>query len=481
MKWRKALLAACMLLVSDCVLAARSDWRQMTVGHFHLYSTMRDSKTRDVARQLQAFEKTVGEVLRTSDGLPDVPTVIYILDSDDFQRYGAGRPGLAGVFYERRYVNVIVINGDLDFDIVKVAVFHEYTHFIQRNSSTSKMPPWFMEGYAELFSGFSMKGDKVTLGEVPAGVRLYMDQWIPMERLLAVKQSDPEYQAERLAPQFYGESWALVHLLLFDNKTLRAPTENYLYNMDIGVLESDAFAQAFPFDKNGLDQALHKLIKDRVIRLMTVTYREGVSVDDAPITAMTPAQADAQMARMALQIGWDQKIAVPLAAAALKENPTDPAVRALSARIAAHAGGTEDIEDLAGALEKGGADDAQLRIDVASTVLSLSQSKFSGDRAFAILDDLVHTGVAPLEAVGLWAEASRRTVVAWPKMVPILESSAARAPHKTDLLRELAYIHERIGEADKARECYDRIMLLSYDPGERLWAQKQEDLARGRR
>jgi hypothetical protein len=480
MQLRRMLTLACGLLASTAVLAARSDWRQMTVGHFHLYSTMRDSKTRDVARQLQAFEKTVGEILRTKDGLPDVPTVIYILDSGDFQRYGAGRPGLAGVFYERPYVNVIAINGDLNFDTVKVAVFHEYTHFIQRNSSTSKMPPWFTEGYAELFSAFKLKGDKVTLGEAPFGLRLIMDQWIPMERLLAVTQSDPEYRAERLAPQFYGESWALVHLLLLDNKSLRRPTDNYLSNLDVGVLEPDAFAQAFPFDKNGLDQALHKLIKDQIIRLMTVTYEQGVSVDDAPISPMTPAQADAQMARMALQIGWPQKIAGPLADAALKENTSDPTVRALSARIAAPNGGHQDIEDLASALEKGGTDDAQLRIDVAATLLSLSQSKISGDRTFAILDDLVHRGSAPLEAVGLWAEAAQFTVVDWAKMVPVLESNAARAPHKTDLLRELAYVHERLGEADKARQCYDRIILLSDNPAERLWAQKQEDAGRGR-
>ena len=478
MKLGRALLAACMLLVSDHVLAARSDWRQMTVGHFHLYSTMRDSKTREVARQLQAFENTVGEILRTEDGLPEVPTVIYILDSGDFERYGAGRTGLAGVFYERPFVNVIAINGDLDFDVVKVSVFHEYTHFIQRNSSSNKMPPWFMEGYAELFSGFRMKDNKVTLGEVPAGVRLYMDPWIPMDRLLAVKQSDPEYRAERLAPQFYGESWALVHLLLFDDKTLRRPTDNYLDNLDIGVHEPDAFAQAFPFDKNGLDQAVHKLLKDRIIRLMTVTYSGGVSVDEAPISALTAAQADAQMARMVLQIGGQKKIAEPLAAAALKENPTDPAVRALSARITARFDDRDDIEDLVRALEKGGTGDAQLRIDVAATVLSLSQSKISGDRAFAILDDLVHTGSAPLEAVALWGEASELTDVNLAKMVPVLESNAARAPHKTDLLRELAYVHERSGEADKARECYDRIILLSDKPEERLWAQKQADSVR---
>ena len=71
-------------------------------------------------------------------------------------------------------------------------------------------------------------------------------------------------------------------------------------------------------------------------------------------------------------------------------------------------------------------------------------------------------------------------MVDWAKMVPVLESNAARAPHKTDLLRALAGVHERLGEADKARECYDRIILLSDNPAERLWAQKQEDAGRGR-
>jgi hypothetical protein len=307
------------------------------------------------------------------------------------------------MFYERPYVNVITINGDLDFGTVKVTVFHEYTHFIQRNSSTSKMPAWFKEGYAELFSSFELKGNKVTLGEVPAGEKIYRERWIPMERLLAVKQSDPEYRAERLAPQFYGESWALVHLLLFDDESLTRPTDYYLTNLNIGVSEPDAFAQAFPFDKKGLDER-------------------------------------SQMARMALQTGLPKKTTAPLVAAALKENPSDPAVRALSARIAALNGGHQDIDDLACALEKGGTNDPQLRIDIAATLLSLSQSKVSGNRAFAILDDLVHTDSAPLEAIGLWAEAAQMTQVDWAKMVPVLESGAAQ-------LRSIAPAGRRSREA----------------------------------
>ena len=176
MKILRTCLWAAVLLVSNPALAARSDWRQMTVGHFHLYSTMRDSKTREVARQLQAFENTVGQLLTGDDRLPDVPTIIYILDGGDFLKYGAGRPGVAGVFYERPFANVITINGDVSFDMVKITIFHEYTHFIQRSSSSRKMPPWYMEGYAELFSGFRMKGDKIIMGELPEGVHVDMSQ-----------------------------------------------------------------------------------------------------------------------------------------------------------------------------------------------------------------------------------------------------------------------------------------------------------------
>jgi hypothetical protein len=473
----KVVLWTGLMLLSGSALAGRGDWREMTVGHFHLYSTLRDSRTRDVARQLQAFEKTVGEFLKTEDRLPDVPTLVYILDGGDFLRYGAGRPGLAGVFYERPFANVVVINGELQFDVVKVAVFHEYTHFIQRNSHTAKMPPWYVEGYAELFSGFRLDKDQIILGEAPAGVGLNMNSWIPMERVLNVKQSDPEYRAERLAPQFYGESWALVHLLLFDNKSLIRPTDNYLANLDIGVPEPEAFAQAFPFDKNGLDQAVRKLLDRRMIDVKHITYFKGVTLDEAPISAMTAPQADAQMARLSFMLGWSKEIPA-LAAAALKENPSDASLRALSARIAASGNTPQDISDLTSSLAKGGADNPQLRVDAAAALMTPKSSKEAAEQAFAILFDLAHDDTPPLEAVALWVEAAERSDVDPIKLLTVLDRSCERAPHNTSMLRELARVHEALGDKAKARADYDRIILVSEFPEERLWAQKQADSAR---
>jgi hypothetical protein len=466
------------LFLTGSAAAARSDWREMTVGHFHLYSTLRDSNTREVARQLQAFAKTVGTFLQGEDRLPDVPTNIYILDNGDFQKYGASRPGLAGVFYERPYANVIVINGDLAFDEVKVTVFHEYTHFIQRNSTTKEMPPWFVEGYAELFSGFTLKRDKITVGGLPVGVGMYLDEWIPMDRILAVKHTDPEYRAERLAPQFYGESWALVHLLLFDDKSLHRPTVLYLEDLGVGVLEPDAFAQAFPFDKAALDKAVHKLVMGRAIHVITVTYPAAIAVDEAPITAMTAAQADVELTRLAFTLDRPQKLIATLAAAALKENGSNAGVRALCARIAARDGDLQDISELTSTLAAGGTNDAQLRIDLAATLLTGNPTSEAAAHAFALLDDLAHTDAAPLEAIELWAAAAYVSHVQPVKLSTVLENASARAPHNTRILGRLALVQEMLGENAKARDYYNRIILVSDRPDERLWAQKQADSER---
>ena len=55
-----SILLAATVFLPTAALAERSDWREMTVGHFELFSVLSDAATRDVARQLQGFEETVG-------------------------------------------------------------------------------------------------------------------------------------------------------------------------------------------------------------------------------------------------------------------------------------------------------------------------------------------------------------------------------------------------------------------------------------
>jgi hypothetical protein len=466
------------LALPPTAFAERSDWREMAVGHFELFSTLGDSGTRDVARQLQGFEQTLGGMLRTGDRLPDTPTRIYLLSGRDFNQYAAFRPGLGGFFQEGHFGNVMVVNADEPFNFVRVALFHEFVHYIQRNTSTQRFPPWFMEGYAELFSGFRLKGNALSVGRLPDGVTLEGTQWIPVERVLGIKQTDPEYQSESLAPQFYGESWALVHLLLFDDTTLSVPTRRYLEYLDDGYPEPEAFANAFPFDKATLDERLKKFLDANVMHIMKIVLHEAVVVDQLPLTRLTPVQADTELTRMIWQLKKPKIMVDALSAKVLAERPGDPGVRALIARIAAHQGDPMSIDDLAESLAKGGVSDPQVRIDVADALVYANKDEPANRRALAILGDLVQLEVPPVEAVELWTTAAGRTGSGAAQIIAVLEPLLFRVPHDTAVLRSLARSYEAIGDKAKSRDAYNRIILVSHSPEERHWAQLQADSAR---
>jgi hypothetical protein len=450
----------------------------MTTGHFTLFSTMGDADTRQVARQLQGFEQTFGDALRTGDRMPDTPTLIYLIGARDFNAYLAPRPGLGGFFVSTHAYNLMVINADEPFKYVRVAVLHEFVHYVQRNTSTMNFPPWYMEGNAELFSGFDLTKDRMEFGKLPYGVHINLKQWIPVERLLAVKQSDPEYQSETLAPQFYGEAWALVHYLFFDDKTLLSPTSRYLDATNAGVPEPEAFASSFPFDKAELDQRLRRFVAEGRILVMHATLPEEVVIDALPITRIDAAESAMMLTRLALRTNPYSPALKVLAAELSSERPSDPAVRALCARIAAHGLFKIQIDDLADRYAAGGSDDAQVRIDIADALLTAPPKNMSTAKALAMLSDLIQGDTPNIEAVELWMQAAERTGTDPRQIIAALEPVRIRAPHDTAILRSLARAAESAGNKEQARGFYNEIILVSSMPGERLWAQKQADSRR---
>jgi hypothetical protein len=470
-------LIAGLAIAAAAADAARSNWREMTVGHFHLYSTLGDSATRNLALQLQAFEQTIGELLQADDRLADVPTIIYVLPHDDFTKYAISRPA-GGFFAQRDYANYIVIDGTAPSDFVRSAVFHEYTHFVQLSTSTVRYPPWYMEGYAELFSAFRVKDNVVTVGDAPEALTLSLGthDWIPIERILAVKNDDPEYRAEKLMPQFYGEAWALVHFLLFDNKELRDPTRRYLVNIDLGFPELEAFSHAYPFDKAQLDAAVRSLLKKRLIVVKRLTYEHAPEIDRAPIIRVSVPQADAELARLTFAIGRPKEIVLPLMAAALAENPDDLATRALAARVAAHFGEPTDVDAVIGAMGSGN-DAPRVQMDLADAIFTSHHDADGGSKAAALLDGIVHADSPPIEAVLIWARAAIAARRPPKSLIDVLVPAQAREPHNVEMLTLLASGWVWLGDRAKARDCYTRLILVGPTAEFRAWAVRQADSA----
>jgi hypothetical protein len=402
-------------------------------------------------------------------------------DRDDFQHYVAFRPGLGGLFAEREFANYIVINGDMPFESVGVAVFHEYTHFIHRSTATMQMPPWFTEGYAELFSSFRMNSqNQIFIGEYPSGTQLDADRsvWMPIERVLGVSMHDREYTTERLAPQFYGEAWALVHLLLWDEPKLRLPAEHYLRDMDLGVPEAEAFSRNFAFDKATLDERVRTLIKHGTIKTTRLTYTHPITTDDAPLARMTAPEADAQLARLAFAIGRPPGQVDTLVAAALKARPDDLGVRALAARVGNRPDQPMDLAPLRAALSAATSVDARARIDLAAALLADALDDGRCRQATQLLQPLVEADTPAIEAVVLWARAMGCSDGDPRRIRSVLERASPRVPHNSEVLMLLARASEIMDDRPAARRYYESIMLVSRSPEQRLWAQKQADSAR---
>lgn len=458
--------------------AARTDWREMSVANFHIFSTLQDGSTRGTARQLQAFQDTVGRFLVGRDPLPDVPTNIYILDKRDFQKYAAWQGGLAGFFQQSRFQNIIVIDGSLDFAQVRETIFHEYTHFLQANSSSRHYPPWYVEGYACLFSSFLLRDQTVYLGEAPGSLSITAEGWIPIERILAVKRNDPEFMKESLTAQFYGESWALVHMLLFDDKAYLGPVSQYLGQLDSGLTEPEAFQTSFPFSKADLDAALKKLLRRQVIHVKRLEVQRAIVIDEAPIRPLSRPDADARMARLVFDLGRPESVVSGLLDEAIRSAGKDPRIRAQQARYLSANGKPVAVDDLVSAERQETRPDDQMRIDLAATLSDDSAVRRALAKAAELLNSVVDRPNPPLEAVAIWSDARVETGTDLARTTAVLNEALVRAPRNTALLGILARAQESTGDRAGAKATYNRIIEASNDPQDRLWAQKQADSER---
>ena len=106
---------------------------------------------------------------------------------------------------------------DLEADRFIYAI-HEYTHLLLARSGLH-IPLWMNEGWADLNSTLTVKGQKAMIGAVIAGRRdaLLQNKWIPLSDLDKVNQKSPMYNEREKASVFYGESWALVHMLFLSD------------------------------------------------------------------------------------------------------------------------------------------------------------------------------------------------------------------------------------------------------------------------
>lgn len=122
---------------------------------------------------------------------------------------------------------------------------HEYVHLLV-NHAGLKLPLWQNEGLAEYYSTLEPRGSKVLAGKLPPGRRelLLMEKWIPLPVIFGVEPESEYYQDPKLAPRFYSQSWALVHMLTLEEE-YRPGFARLVQEVAGGASEAEAFQKVY--------------------------------------------------------------------------------------------------------------------------------------------------------------------------------------------------------------------------------------------
>jgi tetratricopeptide (TPR) repeat protein len=280
---------------------AKDNWTSVQSKNFTLVGNASESDIRKIAIKLEAFRETLSLMFPKIRLTTPTPTTVVIFKSDDSfrpfkPRYkGKIRDNVGGYFLPGPDMNYIVLTASKEFGNPYEVIFHEYEHFVLRNSLL-KLPLWLDEGLAEFYSSFETTDNdqKITLGAPLARHVYYLrDHPIPsIKTLLAVDHKSPEYNESSKAGAFYAESWALVHYLMNGNQQKRqAQLIKFIDLLNSGVSPEDSFQKAFQSDFKTIEDELRNYVTRFTFPVLNGTFHQQLTFDkDLRSTALSEAE-----------------------------------------------------------------------------------------------------------------------------------------------------------------------------------------------
>jgi tetratricopeptide (TPR) repeat protein len=300
---RLRLLIATMLLVPvTSSQAAEEPWREMQAPHYHVLSQLNDRDTAFWVRQYDQFIASTAAMLSINlKALPPL-TVILFLHDRDFEPYKMARPNgtnasVAGEFIRQPTWSVIGLASNAEDEGTRQTIFHEGTHWLM-SVDTTRQPPWFSEGIADLFSTFERHGGTVNWAK-PIDWHIFQLKLygtIPLQEFLL--EDSAVFDKDSRTSRYYAQSWAFVHFLLLSKDASRRDLlTTYLSNFR----SNTAAASIEATFGSSLGDVQHEFISYvQQPRFAYVTKPVVAIAEPPPLTVARAADVQAALAFLAL-------------------------------------------------------------------------------------------------------------------------------------------------------------------------------------
>ena len=463
-----ALAAGCL---SGAAAAPQAQWRRLDSPNFIVIGEAGASDLREIAVKFEGYREMLGRVLGTKVTSNVVPTVVTVFAHDrTFTPFKPLRQGkrvdVAGLFVPGRDVNHILMIGD-DNPFRLRLIFHEYTHLIVSNTG-QRMPVWLGEGIAEYYSTFELSrgGREAMLGGLIEDHLLLLNdrQLLTLPDLLNVTHDSPLYNESTRRGVFYAQSWALTHMILLGEPNRTQQLSAYLNHLSSGAAPVDAWQRAFGAEDMG--KALEAYIRRQLFRAYAFKFSDALAKFNAQTTAISPAETQAYLADVLVELD-DFAEAANRLAIARKTDPSNARAHLIDARLRLATGKLDEAEaslKAAGALE-----DWYMNYLAGVAVAELSDRRQETTAGAAVeaartFFQKAADGRAelPNAAARLAALAVRGSAKPSPETRAAAERAHAQAPGRHDYTLLLAQVLAMQGEYQAARTLLGPLLTPAY-------------------
>ncbi|HEV2721574.1 MAG TPA: tetratricopeptide repeat protein [Thermoanaerobaculia bacterium] len=232
-------------------------WQRITSKHFVFVSAAGETRTREMAEQLETLAAALGRLNPRFDPTRAGRTQVYVFarkrEVQPYFDFLINRSGahVTGLFVSQKNNGsaIVMLAGSGREDRTP---FHELVHWLIQNGS--EPPLWLEEGLAEVFGHSDLRSGSLSIG---AGVQEHLDvlkrRDMPLENVFRVVRESDTYNLAEGQALFYAKSWAVVDWLL---RRDNAAFYDFFHDVESGTAVDVALQKRYAMSVKDLERAV---------------------------------------------------------------------------------------------------------------------------------------------------------------------------------------------------------------------------------
>ena len=199
-----------------------------------------------VAQRLAALDGALRKLLRLPNGATSPPTAVFILPGAELAQLDPIWNAQGGTYFRAAPFDDYLVLASEHGASASASLYAERTLGLLVSWGLARLPDWYRQGIAQLAAGAVYGADRITIGQdVGEQSSRLAHGWIPMEKILRLPATDPEFNRSPESLALYqAQCWWLVHLLLIDG-VLDPALSRYVDWLMAGRNPDAAFAESF--------------------------------------------------------------------------------------------------------------------------------------------------------------------------------------------------------------------------------------------